>query len=539
MQHDVFSTRGTQEAVFSRSCCSFSEEYKTIARRHTIHASTKYDAETNQDLAKMADAALLEALGSLKIERRDAGTQPNRAADHHVLSFNYPAFDIQHPYETVQLDPPSKLEHRQRPPQDSRELALYDTDFAMALPIHKVVPNGASYDTAHMRLFAAIEALKAGTGTTMVGVLKVYQEIWDEAIYRVRVQTEWIGPFPNHPPQDFELNVAEWAALVSFADQRPWIGLLKHLVERASAKAYYHVRQRIMNRYGPAGPVDEENSWPTTWGAKQPSNAAELFQERLTPIYGNIMEGIMPQMMLECGHSSRLTCSQAADVNSKDVLHAVCEICEDRILKPEDDEYLHDVADKKATQTYQKLQRVWANLVHSVEAPTRPRIFHSMTIFRILGAAFESLKSPEWVSPAATCPSRMEETKEVLEHLESMFWDQNQWYTKTAEELLIDLEQEAMGVRIDGVPLGEKINPPGWDDFIARWLRRSAFFLAYRQCMHYQRGKYGCRGLHWHSDGLWYSPDEWQQIEQERFEEEEPAPFSMVKIMDALEGIEV
>lgn len=246
----------------------------------------------------------------------------------------------------------------------------------------------------------------------------------------------------------------------------------------------------------------------------------------------------MPQMMLECGHSSRLSCSEAADINSKDILHSVCEICQARILQPEDDEYLHDVAEKTSTLTFRKLQLVWANLVRNINAPTRPHIFHSMTIFRILGAALESLRSPEWVAPAAICPSRCEETKEVLEHLESMFWDLNQWYTKTAEELLNDLEQEAMDVRIDGVALGEKVNPPGWDDFIARWLRRTAFFLAYRQCKQYQRGRHGCSGLHWHSDGLWYSADEWQQTEQERFEEE-PAPFSMVKIMDALQGIEV
>lgn len=491
----------------------------------------------------MADATLLKALGALKIERRDATAQPAHAANHHAVSFNFPAFDIQHPHEIVQLDPPAKLEHRPRPPHDSRELALYDTDFTIALPVQKVMPNGRHYDAAHMRLFAAVEALRAGAGTTTVGVLRIHQEIWDESIYRIRLQTDWVGPFPKHPPQEFELNGVEWESLMSFAGQRPWIGVLKNLIERASAKAYYHVRDRITSRHGSAGVSNEEKLWPATWGTKQPLNAAALFQNRLILLNENIMACTMPQIMFECGHVSRLSCMQAAGVNSIDVMHEVCEICKVRVLKQEDDEYLHDVANKNATHTYQKLQRVWANLVHSVEAPDRPRIFHSITIFRILGAAFESLQTPEWIAPAATCPSRCEETKEVLEHLESMFWDQNQWYTKTAEELLNDLEQEAMGVHVGDVPLGEKVNPPGWDDFIARWLRRTAFFLAYRQCRQYEHGKFGCKGLHWHSDGFWYTPDEWQQTEGERFEREEedeqPGPFSMVKVLEALDGIDV
>lgn len=469
----------------------------------------------------MADAALAQALGSLRIERKQA--LPVQA-NHHTLSLSYPDFSIPAPWnEDVELVPPAKVEHRSRPPTDPRDLALYDTDFALALPLKEHHPNGVRYSTEYMRLFAAVEALKSNVGRTTMGVMRLHHEIWNEMVFRTRLETHWFGSFPKMPPQDFELSGADWEALVSFADQRPWIAILRHLVDGASAKAYYHVRQRIWARCGQEEVEREEASWAERWGTKRAIYAAELFQGRLQFNYGNLAAGKMPELMLECGHGFRLTCGQASNINGNAVFKEVCDVCKVRIFKREDEEYLDAVAAKNNVWRFKKMQRVWAILVQDVFVPNTPRRFHAMAIFRILGAALDSLRPPEWVATSIVCPSTFEETKLVLEHLESTFWDSNDFYELTGEQLLDQLEKEALGVRDeDGhSPLGDKANPPGWDDLIARWLRRTAYFLAYRRCEH---GTRECKGLHGHRDGLWHSPEEWEECEGAMHEENSACP---------------
>lgn len=237
-----------------------------------------------------------------------------------------------------------------------------------------------------------------------------------------------------------------------------------------------------MAKVGPDVVDEEEKSWPSTWGSKPEICSTELFLGRLVSLDDNIISGEMPHFLLECGHSYHLTCDEVLRVNGNAVCNLRCEACQTRIMKPEDAQYLDAVVERNNTYRFSKMQSVWANLVQDVHEPNKPRHFHAMSIFRIVGAALDSLRSPEWVEPSSVCPSTFQETKEVLEHLETMFWDSDAYYERTAEQLLDELEMEALGIRVDDVPIRERVNPPGWDDFIARWLRRRAYFLAYRRC---------------------------------------------------------
>lgn len=489
----------------------------------------------------MADKMLAQAFGAMKIEMKDAA-HGNQYAKHHTLTLAYPDLNIPiQPTETVEMLPPAKVEHRQHPPHNMMELALYETNFIITFLVG-TVHNGAHQSTEYMRLLLAVEKLQEATGKSTLGVVRVSQEIWETVAYRVRLETEWFGPFQKRPPQDFELSEEEWEQFLSYAQRREWIGVLGHLVHRASAKAYYHARQRIIAVCGAEEAAREENSWRTKWGVKRPMHAADLFLNRIEFVEENCRDGVMPEILLECGHGFRLDAMKTSRINSLVVLSESCETCGVRLLNQEDEQYLAAVDETNEVARFAKMQKVWANLVGSGTELGETREFHSMTIFRVLGAAFESLKAPEWVAPTAICPSSFIEMREVLDHLESIFYDQHRTYERTAEHLLEDLEQEAMGVRINDVMIGERINPPGFDDFLARWLRRTAYFLAYRRCEGHPDAR--CQGLHWHSngvrsDGLWYASKEWEKTEGERFEESEHSPFQMKSVMKALEGIEL
>ena len=470
----------------------------------------------------------------MKIETKNEQAQEIHYSDHHILSLSYPDLSISVPLnETVELTAPAMVEHRSPPPRDSRDMAIYETDFALALPLEKRNCDAKQYPSEYRRLFAAVEALKAGAGATKMGILRLHQEIWDEKVFRVRLETHWVGPSPKMPPQDFELSGADWEALVSFAKQRTWIEIMKHLVERASAKAYYHVRQRIVAECGSQVADQEESSWSETWGTKLDKIASELFLARLKPLYQNIQHGEMPHFLLECGHAYHRDSHETLRIEGIRAFGEVCKECETLIMKRDDDEYLDAVEERSRTWQFAKIQRVWASLVKDEKGPEKPKRFHAMTIFRILGAALDSLRSPAWVAPKSICPTTFEETSLVLEHLKSMFWGSNKSYEQSAGELLENLEYEALGVRVDDVPLGERVNPPGWDDFVARWLRRTAYFLAYRRC---QRGTWECKGLHGHRDGLWYSAEVWEREEAE-CHEKEVSPFDTGELMKALEAI--
>lgn len=103
----------------------------------------------------------------------------------------------------------------------------------------------------------------------------------------------------------------------------------------------------------------------------------------------------------------------------------VCNVCKSPVMTKADKQYIDDVVAKNALYSLAKMQQVWANLVQNGQEPNKPRRFHSMSIFRIVGAASDSPRSPEWVPPAALCPSTFQKTKDVLNYLESMLYDAN------------------------------------------------------------------------------------------------------------------
>lgn len=86
------------------------------------------------------------------------------------------------------------------------------------------------------------------------------------------------------PPQDFELMVAEWEELMGYADHRSWIGVLKHLVERASAKAFYHARQRLVAKLGRDVADEEERLWQTARGIEHALRPQDLFLKHFTTV---------------------------------------------------------------------------------------------------------------------------------------------------------------------------------------------------------------------------------------------------------------
>lgn len=304
-------------------------------------------------------------------------------------------------------------------------------------------------------MFATVENLQTGIGETSLGILRVYKEIWDVTVYQVRIETHWEGVFPKLPPQEFELTCEECEKLVAYADRRPWIAALKDLVKHGSAKAYYRVRKRLLVAGRSQMMQDEEEPWSAKWGTKVEVSITNLFQRRLTTIPDNIMACAMPQIMLPCGHASHLNCWETGNIKGIGLEKEACEVCQARVLQLEDDDYLESMQQKREAYRFQVMQRVWANLIGSVMEPNIRRTFHSTSICKILGAALDTLRSPEHVAPGAICPSRFVETGLVLENLQDMFWERDQTCERTAKELLEELEHESLGVHVDGVALAE------------------------------------------------------------------------------------
>lgn len=257
----------------------------------------------------MADAALLLAMGAMKIQEKNASSILQQDMEHHILSMEYPDFSLMQLQEMPKLTPPANVKYRMKPPQNREELALYDTDFEIALPLSNVPVNMSdNSSTEHMRLFAAVEKLKRSAGEKELSVVRVHNQIWDQITYRVHLQTQWLGSFS--PPQNFDLSEAEWTALMSYVTRKSWIELLEHLASRASAKAYYHVQDAIHAEYGQEDVQREKAGWQVQWNTiltlSLEQHRMARFLDRLNMQHANIAANLGPHFLLPCGHGWHL-----------------------------------------------------------------------------------------------------------------------------------------------------------------------------------------------------------------------------------------
>ncbi|KAK3653631.1 hypothetical protein LTR56_004486 [Elasticomyces elasticus] len=249
---------------------------------------------------------------------------------------------------------------------------------------------------------------------------------------------------------ELQLDECQFDKLIACKQHFSWIRPLQDLVTRNSYRAIYHVREKLIGYYGQDFASAEELGWRRSRGSAVASEFASAV-----------------------------------------------------------------MADVGETRLFSKTEEPWRALGGDVSNATNGEVsVWSMTAFRCLHAALDSLSSPSLVSPDMLSHRLQPLTKLVLERYERYIHLDCLLYEHSAKDMLRVWHAEALQCR----PMSTSVRtiadvetPPGWLTFLEQWLTRTVNFIILRQCTDDEAGQ---EGIHSHGKALFYNRREWEPIGQ-------------------------
>ena len=145
------------------------------------------------------------------------------------------------------------------------------------------------------------------------------------------------------------------------------------------------------------------------------------------------------------------------------------------------------------------------------------------TLYHVLHAAFDSMKSVELLCPSSMAFVNLAETKVGLQALEAFLFGIEQILSGTAAQILEGLVQKVKDTVIDAsrnITLGQITTVPGfWDSTKALIVRTMNFWLR-RSC---RKTNGAHHKFHWHDGVPFFSPLSWEASEQNEALLEDPS----------------
>lgn len=451
---------------------------------------------------------LARSLGGIELS-----TRTDSIASLHTLILGYPVLEllpvsVSNPH----LEPPALLKEREAPPRDPEEAGIHDTTFFARLPVQPRNPFALTpVQNSHMGLLAAIEAACTMPGPTTVEMVSYSDPVTGEVSHRFRLQTkQQAAIIPT-----FELTDKGWHELLRHDIRIDWIRLLKSMVARRSARAYYHVRQRLVAAYGETVANSEEASWADMGNAQPPRSIKDLLVARLCPENRNTtlddVGGGNGSMLITppCGHQSMMRKISLLALTVEGCVNFGCPTCGARVLRPKDnDELMLETVCLKA-HTFVQNYSAWTDLDEGMrddmtEEEQQQRFeLPALAVMYSLSGALTSLRLPALISPPELSYIGQQESQLVLAEFEETFGDGEWPVTGTVMEIWDGLEgvvRTALGEKLDASATPEDALPPGWMQNTQRWLNRAIRLVTDRGC---RIASPEHRGLHLH-DGDFY-----------------------------------
>ncbi|KAK3068641.1 hypothetical protein LTR53_013642 [Teratosphaeriaceae sp. CCFEE 6253] len=369
---------------------------------------------------------------------------------HHLLYFDYPAC-ILLPESTPFPNPlrPLDAPFMDAPPDDKRIVGVTDTDFHAALPLRTRphLPCRPPPD-AYLELLDAVEKLTSAEGRSALLLVRYQIAESRGLIYRFRLEgIDYDGQ--RTTLKDVELDERNFGLFLACGEHSPWIVTLQLLVARSSYRAVYHVRERLANIYGAGAVGLEERTWSEPWATPSEQHT------------GIEQPDVSPDMALS-----------------------------------------REFAESNAT---------WRHIDTDVARyDLTAEDVHSMTVFRALHVALDSLRAPGLTCPEALSYPEHAITKLVLARFERFLYYDSYFLSLTPAQIWADLLSEAMLCPLDGdseVTVANVKHLPGYHSFLEQWLTRTMAFIMARQC--YINGDDRHAGIHTHDGAPWYNPQEW------------------------------
>lgn len=418
---------------------------------------------------------------------------------HHTLRFEYPAFDLLPPGKQPFIEIPQGVPDREEPELSALGLSDKDLAFFVRFPSeHGVEVDGspgkrqqATLTGAQpLNLTAAVYRLSSFAGVSDLRFVSFVDD-WD-VISRFQLKTTFYTNFGklDDQAQEFELGSADVAKLIrTTSDKEEWVRQLDDLIHAKSDRAYLY-------RYNQIADWDEEwlekdeSSWTVHWDARDLVPPRQLFANRLRSVWqtadGTIMRERLGELdtfkdqalyvELPCGHRAMTPQNWIHDMHVRDVLSVVCDHCDARIMRQKDLQRVRCFFDTMRRYDWEDRMEIWLPKCKRVRNDASLVEISSGTLSASLLNALDTFKLPKSINPPSLCPTSYPESRALLAKLTDALKAHSTLPAMTPKAMLTNLEKLAWQLlegMVGNATLLSVVLPPGFDDFVTRWLTRA------------------------------------------------------------------
>ena len=481
--------------------------------------------------------ALTRRLGGIELSTKE------HHHDLHTITLQYPAADLlPSDINALHLRAPALQEIRQPPPSIPILSGVQDTSFFLSLAVRPPNPFAlplAPDLTTVAGMLSTVDAAMATRGRTTLQAVSIKGTNNGSIIHKFRLQTDL--PNGKTPAVDFTFDDQEFAKLSARRDLA-WVSLLNHLIERRSAKAYYHVRSQLVVAYGEEAANTEEASWESTWHSSPTRDARQLLYARLFPDQeANPLPRGDKTLLAQfpCGHESLMRKIQLDALPNSECATCSCPSCGASVLQPEDFKELTFRAMCTRAENFVEAAVLWAQIDRSIQGSKDVVEVSGSALLCAISGALSSLRSMPFISPAETSFQHLRETQIVFSELEDILAGDDDIIVNTAGDLfetMLSTSVQALQESLPEQALTGLSLPPGFTEQLKTMLRRAIILACDRRCT---QARPGHQGLHAHNGAFCLgvlAAESYETVNWEDDGTDEEGVVTMDKLTELLNG---
>lgn len=432
------------------------------------------------------------------------GFAPSTSApqQHHTLHIIYPALNLLPNHAPPHLYPPKNLRLRQRPRLERHHLTPANLSFFHRIPVNRFL--GLAYAPLYNSSLHAgefldlISSLVKAPGQSNPEITSSDSGTADGVLHLFRATVTWASTVENAQPtiHTCQMSAAQFEGLLrnSGAERHPWRALVSNLIYRESDRACLHVAHQLQDSNKPAH-RGEGARWARDWETSTPKSGSFLLASRLQCQLGdggwiplheldrdNLMAHSNEQIpfLLPCGHGASFAIKALSITEDNKSAEVACLQCGEKVLG---DKELAELAlrlehHERADFCYSDAEFSDAMIALPAAGRGRELEFPPGAIHRALQDALESLRVPESASPRAQSLVDVQETKAVLQALQTKAGAAGAQSVRLKPYALWEALMESSMVTLTSLfENGSGNLPPGFMDFVGKWLTRAVNLL--------------------------------------------------------------
>ena len=418
---------------------------------------------------------------------------------HHTLRLHYPAIELLPPGKQPFVEIPHGVADREEPEISPLGLSAGDLDFFVRFPSeHSLTVD----DSPGKRQKAVLTGPQPLNLTASIGRLSTFAGVSDlrfasfiddwDVITRFQLKTTFFTNFGKleDPAQEFELGSADVAKLIrTMSGEEEWVRLLDDVLNAKTDRAYLY-RYKTLADWDSDWADDEEERWVVDWDSRKVLNTRERFARRLVCLYqgpdGSVVKEALPPLEdfrdqevcveMPCGHRSVMSANYIHDMRPREAFTAVCDECNQRILSRKDVQRLEYLYKRLRCWKWEDANIDWIAKCKRVRNDSSLVEISSGMLSGSLLNALNTFETPESICPRSLCPNTYPESGALLNKLVNTLKAHSTLPAMTPKAMFANLEKlawQSVEEMIGDATLLAVVLPPGFDDFVSRWMTRT------------------------------------------------------------------